>query len=137
MATLGSETEKVMGNTAILKVGSNTWALAENWSYDEGYKEIVEHVPGTATPIIGVGGFQGEFEADVIYCTDFPTTLMTLTSGDLAKQTVEFEETDSAALTKHHTMSNVRIFRQGNLVRKDAMVRMRIRGIYGAPCVVT
>lgn len=135
--SFGSETEKVMGNRTVLKIGGTIYALAENFSYDEGYKEIVEHVPGTPTPIIGVGGFQGEFEADIIYTTDFPTTLMTLTSGDLPTPDVVFEETDAAALKKTHTLSDVRFFRLGNLVRKDAMVRARLRGVYGTPCVVT
>lgn len=139
MVTIGSEAKKVMGanGLSLLKVGSDTWALAENWSNDGGYKEIIEHPPGTNTPVIGVGGYLGEFESDVIYSTDFPTTLMTLTNGDLKLHTVVFTETDSAGTTKTHTMLNVRIFRETHLVRKDSMVRERVRGVYGAPEVVT
>jgi hypothetical protein len=129
MVNIGSLDTKVMGSLATLTIGTSVYALAENFSYDQGYKEIVEAVPGTTTQVIGPGGFLGEFESDVIFSTDFPKNLFDLTAGDLAKQSIVV-----TVGTAVWTAANCRIFRVGApLVRKDGMVRARIRGIYPAP----
>jgi hypothetical protein len=143
MTTPTSETtKKVMGNCAIIKIDGTTFALIENWSYDEGYKEEIEYVPGTPTPVIGVSGFLGEFEGDIIYSTDYmtPATIFGYSSGDLTKHPIVIEETDTTPVTptkKTHTLSNVRFFRHANLVRKGSMVRERLRGVYATQAVVT
>jgi hypothetical protein len=129
MVTIGSLDTKILGNVATLTIGSDLYALAENFSYDQGYREIVESVPGTSTQIIGPGSFLGEFECDAFYSTDFPKNLMALSAGDLAKRSVVITVGGVA-----WTAANVRIFRQGGpLVRKDGSVRMRLRGLYPSP----
>ena len=126
---VGTLDTKVMGQLATLAIDGGTYALAENFSYDQGYREIVEAVPGTATQAIGPGGFLGEFEADIIFSTDFPKNLMNLSAGDLQKHPITI-----TAGASTWTAANVRIFRQGGpIVRKDGMVRMRIRGVYPVP----
>jgi hypothetical protein len=118
-----------MGSLATLTIGSSVYALAENFSFDQGYREIVEAVPGTNTQVIGPGGFLGEFECDAIFSIDFPKNLFGLATGDLAKQSIAI-----AAGGVTWTAANCRIFRVGApIVRKDGMVRARIRGIYPAP----
>jgi len=129
MVQIGTLDTKVLGNVATLTIGSDLYAIAENFSYDQGYREIVEAVPGTPTQIIGPGSFLGEFECDIFYSTDISKNLMTWSAGDLAKRTVVITVGGVA-----WTAANVRIFRQGGpLVRKDGGVRMRLRGLYPAP----
>ena len=129
--TIGSLDTKVMGGVATLTIGTDLYALAENYSFDEGYREIVEAVPGTHTQVIGPGGFLGEFECDAIFSADFPkgSTLFGLSSGDLTKRTVTI-----VAGAATWIAANVRIFRVGApIVRKDGMIRARLRGIYPVP----
>jgi len=126
---VGSLDTKVMGSLATLSIGGLPYALAENLSFDQGYREIVEAVPGTTTQVIGPGGFLGEFEADVIFSVDFPKNLFGFSAGDLAKVPVVIVAGGST-----WTAANCRIFRVGApIVRKDGMVRGRIRGVYPAP----
>jgi hypothetical protein len=126
---VGTLDTKVMGSLCVLSIGGATYALAENFSFDEGYREIVEAVGGTTTQVIGPGGFLGEFETDVIFSADFPKNLFGLSAGDLAKVPVVI-----AAGGATWTAANCRIFRVGApIVRKDGMARGRIRGIYPAP----
>jgi hypothetical protein len=129
MVQIGSLTTKIMGNVATCTIGDEIYALAENFSFDQGYREIVEAVPGTSTQVIGPGSFLGEFECDLIFSTDLPKNPFGLTSGDLAQKSVVI--TAGSAVW---TAANVRIFRMGApLVRKDGMVRGRLRGLYPAP----
>lgn len=126
---VGTLDTKVLGGLATLSIDGTVYALAENFSPDQGYREIVEAVPGTSTQVIGPGAFLGEFEADIIYSTDFPKNLMALAAGDLAKRTIVI-----TAGSATWTAANCRIFRQGGpIVRKDGAVRMRLRGLYPAP----
>ena len=129
MVQIGSLDTKIMGNVCSLTIGSDLYALAENFSFDEGYKEIVEPVPGTSTQVIGPGSFLGEFECDIIFSTDLPKNPFGFSAGDLARKSVVINTGSTP-----WTAANCRIFRMGApLVRKDGMVRARMRGLYPAP----
>ena len=140
MATIGAENKKVPGaENASLTIGSDLYAFAQDYNYDEGYEEIKDPVGGTTAPVLTPGTFDGNFESEMVYTSDLPTNFLTLTNGDLPVKTIALalKDVQSSPVTKTHTISNAKIFRQGIRKQRHNLVRYHLRAVYPQPVVVT
>ena len=132
MVTIGADLKKVPGARVVVVIDSNTYAVLENFDWEEDYREIVEAVGGTPAPLLFVGHFLGVLTAQVFYTTDLPADFFGLSSGDLTLHSLSVAASDSQGtpVTKTGSIVNARCFKVGRAHRKDNGFRQTMRFAY-------
>ena len=73
--TVGSANKEIVSKLCSLYIQAAGglqyyFAAAKNWRITPAYRDLVEYVCGTQIPRVLTGGFEGKFEAEVLYTTD-------------------------------------------------------------------
>jgi len=100
MVTIGSQTKTIFGQNVVVKVGSDTLGMADEYDAWEEYPVMDRPVFGSLTPAQMPQYFRGELRIRGLWTTDNALNAnLTPSGGDLVLKTITIEETDTTSPT--------------------------------------
>lgn len=140
MVTIGgdplSTLLKVPGINVGVTIGSDTYGLMEEHTWDCHYAELTDPVGGSAAQVLSAGARLVEMTFTALWSTDLPTDWSTLVYGDLPFKTVVFLLMNAAGLQRTVTVPYSKIFRHGGRHQKDQLYRRTVRILSSAIPVI-
>lgn len=140
MTTIGGDplttTLKVPGANVGVQIGSDTYGLVEEHTWDSHYAENTDPVGGSSAQCLTAGARLTEVTLTCLFSTDMPTNWSALTNGDLPSVTVVFILMNVAGATHTVTLPYCKIFRHGGRHQKDQLYRRTLRILTAAVPVI-
>ena len=131
MGTIGAQEKTVFGKNVVIKIGTDTYALAKSLRATWRHAIYDEPVLSSAIPIKGTGHFTGEIDIEALYSVD--NNFLTLTTpganGQIPESTITCEETDIEGTPVKKTWTFKAMLNEvEHQDQEDRFVRANVRG---------